>query len=221
MTTIDILNILGEELPIEKFRFVKFSQWKLIQEYLPVTETNIKLITESSVLSDNNGLPFWDAALLVSSNSKEWNRDLISFANHHNPIKDDFWIDANRVASLNEGDNENIGINSLVESENGIFSHIPMLDFHLSISENGKDLVKNVINQIGFTSGYIINSGKSYHFIGDVLITETQLIDFLSKSILFGPITDTRWIAHQLLERSCTLRIGKKNGILPFVISKL
>lgn len=63
---------------------------------------------------------------------------------------------------------------------------------------------------MGRTKGAIINSGNSYHFIGCDLVNEAELVDFLAKGLLYGPITDTRWIAHQIIERSCTLRVGKK-----------
>lgn len=41
-------------------------------------------------------------------------------------------------------------------------------------------------------------------------MSEDELVDFLAKGLLYGPITETRWIAHQIIERSCTLRVGRK-----------
>ena len=67
-------------------------------------------------------------------------------------------------------------------------------------------------------SGFILNSGNSYHYISKKLTTENGLLDFLGRAILYGPLTDVRWIAHQIIERSFTLRIGMKNGTLPFLV---
>jgi hypothetical protein len=48
-----------------------------------------------------------------------------------------------------------------------------------------------------------------------------ELIDFLARALMYSPIIDRAYIAHQLLEKRCSLRIsGKENkSSLPKVIA--
>ena len=58
--------------------------------------------------------------------------------------------------------------------------------------------------------GALLSSGKSYHFYGANLLTDEDLRIFLGRALLFAPITDKTWIAHQLIEGSCALRISSR-----------
>ena len=93
-----------------------------------------------------------------------------------------------------------------------------MLDFHIPVSECNLRIVKDVLFELNVVSGYLLNSGESYHFIGDYSINEESLLDFLANALFFAPIIDRAWIGHQILERSCSLRIDKKHGVYPEVI---
>lgn len=221
MTTQDVLVVLSHKLAISKYRLVRFGQWKYLQDYLPNTTENKQTVSHVIELSHQTGLPFWDSALLtISLTESDYlhsSEDIIERADHHSPIVNDFWLDAAKLKELIINNNENIGINSLVENLEGNFMHIPMMDFHLPVSEKNLLIVKQICDKLGMANAYILDSGNSYHLIGDRLIGENELIDFLSKGLLYGPITDTRWIAHQILERSCTLRLTPKNGIVPTV----
>lgn len=218
MSTIDILKTLAVSLRIGEFRLVRFATWKLLQDFIDPSLSNNLLLEKSMKLSEEYGLPFWDATLLLGSGQYLWNQEIIDHADHHNKITDDFWIDPDQLFSLNEGNTDNLGINSLVRDSEGRLMHIPLMDFHLPVSEQGHEIVKRIVENMGMKSGYILNSGNSYHFIGDCLISENELMNFLSRGLLYGPLTDTRWIAHQILERSCTLRIGRKNGLMPLLL---
>lgn len=96
--------------------------------------------------------------------------------------------------------------------------HIPMLDFHIEVSPANTRIVTDICSLL-CQEGFILNSGKSYHFIGTGLLTDEGLNKFLGKALLFTPIVDEIWIAHQLQEQSCTLRFGEKHGMIPTVIA--
>ena len=61
-------------------------------------------------------------------------------------------------------------------------------------------------------------SGESYHFISSAIMSWNELYIVLCKALRFCPIIDRAWISHQLEEQSCSLRINKKNGIMPIVV---
>jgi hypothetical protein len=95
--------------------------------------------------------------------------------------------------------------------------HIPMLDFDLTSAPKNLGIIENILRVLK-QRGMILNSGKSYHFIGYNLISENELLDLLAKFILVHPISDKAWTAHQIIERSASLRISKKYGSLPSYI---
>ena len=59
------------------------------------------------------------------------------------------------------------------------------------------------------------------HFIGTKLIADSELTTFLGKLLMYNPIIDKSWIAHQLIEKYCALRISYKNGVIPKVIKSI
>lgn len=136
--------------------------------------------------------------------------NIIQHANHHNSLINDIWIESDLFDNAKLNNSPNIGINSLVRTISGELCHIPMMDFHLPVNERNTQIVNKICVLTGCTKVAIINSGNSYHFIGCDLMSEDELVDFLAKGLLYGPITETIWIAHQIIERSCTLRIGEK-----------
>jgi hypothetical protein len=85
--------------------------------------------------------------------------------------------------------------------------HLPMLDFHCAESPESDPLVRAVLRELRL-NGYIAKSGRSYHFYAADLVDEPTLINILGRSLLFSPIVDRAWIAHQELERACGLRIS-------------
>ena len=93
-----------------------------------------------------------------------------------------------------------------------------MLDFHIPISDINLNIVENICNLLELKSGYILNSGESYHFISSTIVTWEDLYLTLSKALRFCPILDRTWISHQLEEKSCSLRVDRKNGVEPMMV---
>jgi hypothetical protein len=93
------------------------------------------------------------------------------------------------------------------------------LDFHCPSSAPNLELVAEALRLLDIGAGFILESGKSYHFYGRRLITDSERISFLSRALLLAPIVDRSWIAHQLLEGACGLRISRRqpSGLPPTV----
>jgi hypothetical protein len=85
-------------------------------------------------------------------------------------------------------------------------------------------IVENILQLISPSDGWILNSGKSYHFIGGSLIDEKSMSRFLSTALLYVPFTDKNWIAHQIFEGASALRLFDNprtgNGT-PVVVKRL
>ncbi len=85
--------------------------------------------------------------------------------------------------------------------------HLPMLDMGLPVTVESVDTCVDAITALGGT-GLLLQSGRSYHFIGNQPISGRDLTRFLAQAQLLSPIVNTRWASHQLLDGQCALRIS-------------
>lgn len=48
-------------------------------------------------------------------------------------------------------------------------------------------------------------------------------MEFLGRALLFTPVVDGRWVAHQMIEGQCALRVSPGNAqqIVPVVVPQL
>ena len=86
-----------------------------------------------------------------------------------------------------------------------------MLDFECSVSAANLAKVMNFIDTIG-GGGVVLESGRSYHYYGFNLLTQSQWLKFMATALLFTGFTDSRHIAHRILSSEARLRIAKIDG---------
>lgn len=224
MTSIEIIEeIISTNNNIESFRFTRFPKQRLLQNQIEFNELELKHFNEAIEIRDKYRLPFWDSIMLTYFFKKETSDNILKAALRHNsPIEN---IDTSSISDikriLKNDPFDNVAFNSRVILRNGEIRHIPLLDFHIPVTAESIIQIKKVLCLLGMNNGYIINSGESYHFIGNKLLNEDEFLNFLSKSLFFSPIIDRAWIAHQLIERSCSLRISLKHGIVPQLINRI
>lgn len=225
MNTLDVIRIISLHNPdISKLRLVTYEPQKDVAQLFSESWSEIDEIHYQRALDMRNkiNLPFWNSLMLSIINGESIPDNCLYGTSRHNHITEIGWISPDAI------DNANIlhfpsnrkAINSTVKLSNGEEMHIPMLDFHIDISVKNTNLVKKICNILG-VEGFLLNSGKSYHFIGIQLLSHKELYQFLGQALLFTPIVDEIWIAHQLQEHSCTLRFGEKHGMIPTVITSI
>lgn len=105
-----------------------------------------------------------------------------------------------------------ISLTSHVVGTHGCFDddeelHLPMLDMGIPASPESVGTCVDAITALG-VEGLLLESGRSYHFIGNRPISRGELTRFLAKAQLLSPIVDARWASHQLLDGQCGLRIS-------------
>lgn len=220
MNTLDVLATIGEKnKEIENFSFHLFPPQRLVQEKVlewGITEQN-HFDMAMKVRSEIN-LPFWDAIMVTAFNNPNYSQRILKAALHHNHPQSVFFIKLKEIQSLLHNCNEKIAVCSSVLMKNKHIKHIPMLDFHIPISDTNLKIVIDVCKFLNLGAGYILNSGESYHFISLSVVSWNKLYSILSRALRFCPILDGAWISHQLEEKSCSLRIDKKNGVEPIVV---
>jgi hypothetical protein len=85
--------------------------------------------------------------------------------------------------------------------------HLPMLDLGAHVDATGRSAVLDALNALRL-SGDVWESGKSFHFIGDQVLSDAETWRVLGRAQLLSPIVDSRWVSHQMIDGACSLRIS-------------
>jgi len=119
--------------------------------------------------------------------------------------------------------NKLLGVVSRVLLEGGGAAHIPMMDFMCVPSAGNLELLVRLLGNLRQGRGFLLESGRSYHYYGFQLLTEEGWRGFLGKCLLMSGYTDDRYIGHQLVDGHCVLRLssGKSKARLPTVVVEL
>jgi hypothetical protein len=109
-------------------------------------------------------------------------------------------------------DSNVLALLSSVRTVSGEVAHLPLLDFHLPATPFNEKVALEALQALGIGPGYLLASGKSYHFIGSRLIEFSAFPRFLARALLLSPVIDRSWIAHQIIEGRSAVRISPKPG---------
>jgi hypothetical protein len=180
------------------------------------------LVASALALRQDHGVPFWMAIMFeAEANSVQLPRELLAAASLHQPMAaakvehlpvsviDGDYL-RGRSAIVSRG--RILTISSRFTSSDGTSFHVPMLDFRIPSSERTLSTAKAVVNELN-VEGWLLDSGRSFHFYGVSRLSDSGLTDFLARSLFFTPIIDYRWIAHQLVEGACALRLSSGSDI--------
>jgi hypothetical protein len=121
------------------------------------------------------------------------------------------------------GENRLLGVCSNVQLVEGRSAHIPMMDFLCVPSEDNLRILTTLISDLRQGKGFLLRSGRSYHYYALTLITEEEWKVFLGRCLLMSGFTDDRYIGHQLVDGYCVLRLssGKSKHCIPMVAAEL
>jgi hypothetical protein len=101
-----------------------------------------------------------------------------------------------------------LAVSSRVTTSSGEELHLPLMDFQCPISDANLRVVVAALNAVNRGTGAVVETDRSYHYYGFDLLSRDEWHRFLCKCLLLLPITDTRYIAHCLLDRECVLRLA-------------
>lgn len=220
MTSDDVLaGLARDNACIEYFRFFSFSAATKLQDRLHLVDSaTARIIEGARERKAATNTRFWNALLSMFIEGEAFEESLLAEALYHQPNKSLEDIRADRLKQFLAAEAVgNRAVNSKVLLRDGSSRHIPLLDFKIALQPGHEKLVQSCARALGL-SGYILSSGRSYHFIGESLVSESELIDLLANFVLLDPLSDKAWAAHQLIERSASLRVSGKYGRKPEVI---
>ena len=226
MTSVDVLQDIGNKNPdISSFFFHRFPTQRLLQQaFNEWTSTEEQLFDFALEMKKNYQLLFWDGIMLGQFNTPHYSPKGLKAALHHNTITEYIQVPKEYVAIRCMDMLQiypRIAVCSRICMKDKNVLHIPVIDFHIPVSNQNALIAIDCCLALGFQQGYLLNSGESYHFIGTQLMTWEELSRILFRALMFSPIIDKAWISHQLLEKSCSLRISKKHDVYPTVVEQL
>jgi len=113
-----------------------------------------------------------------------------------------------------------LAASSKVRLKDGSVAHIPMIDFKCAPTQENVDLAREAFAKIGQTDGVLLNSGNSFHYYGQTLLSENEWLTFLGHSLLLSDFIDTRYVGHALINGECRLRLSTTplNPFIPTVV---
>lgn len=217
LDTLDLLSdILRRHEDIDSLTFFEYPKQVLLQDSIELDAAGRVQLNEALERRDATKLPFWDSLMLTFFYRDKFSHSILQAAIRHNKInKRSFTRDVGLIRNMvNSG--KNISVNSQIRLQ-GEERHLLLLDFHIPPSSANLLVVKQVLKTLG-TAGCVLDSGKSYHFVGRDVYSKDELITMLAKALLFAPIIDRAWVGHQIIERSCSIRVGYKHGRIPVVV---
>jgi hypothetical protein len=164
------------------------------------------------------GMEFWESASLLRFRAGASTDSLLSAACFHNSTSIRSWqvkVEDLSEVCLYEMERESLqdsslSVRSSVTHDDYATSHIPMLDFACPAEQENLVLVTKIIRRLEVGGGFVLGSGRSYHFYGSRLLSLEELPCFLGRALLFGSVVDRRWIAHQLVRGYCSLRVSRR-----------
>lgn len=219
MTTIQLLPYIVKANPeIQEFTFQRFPSSVILQDQLSEWDADEQNMFDFAMrMREEYHLPFWDGIMLSTFNNPQASERVLKQALRHNQVKELIHISVKDLAHISSLSLDNLALCSEVILDNGEHRHLPLLDFHIPETPNNANIAEEVCRILALGPGWLLESGESYHFIGSKLLKWNAINDMLCQALLFAPILDKAWISHQLLERTCSLRVGAKHGVMPKV----
>ncbi len=108
---------------------------------------------------------------------------------------------------LDSSTNKLVGVQSKVEYLGHYIQHVPMVDFNFEVNQANLAKVKEALNLMCQKDGFILSSGRSFHYYSSHLLDEKEWQSFMGQSLLTG-LVEPRYVGHSLIQGAATLRIS-------------
>jgi hypothetical protein len=109
-------------------------------------------------------------------------------------------------AQLISGPHRAISVTSKVQLD-GSFRHMAMMNLHPDDRASYEDLVLMLETVTGGMPGYLLETGRYYHFYGDALLTQREWLRFLAQFLMPTILLSPRYIGHCLNRGFSALRL--------------
>lgn len=206
---------MREREEIVGLTLVRYRPAPLVQDRVALGPDEMGLFREAMTRRSEQHLPFWDGVMQEAAQSGSAPGVLFDAALYHQSQRgSEILMRRSQVLTGELGTlagacgDECLAVTSEIQIADGSLLHLPLMDFHCPIDEPHRGLALAVAQRV-LPSGFALLEGhRSFHLWGLTPITREEWMDFLGRALLFAPIVDRAYLAHQLLERRCALRIS-------------
>jgi hypothetical protein len=224
---LDLVDRIASALPRgTRMQFATVERAPRLQNRVDAGSDTQVLIESARKQRLEHGSPFWQALFHAGGAQDDGVPDEIIQAAlyHQSPSADDeltltAGIDSpstllRLAASVDE--NDVLMLTLRVLKPDGLEAHIPLLDFSIKSRLQGARISALRAARALNVPGELTSTGRSFHYFGLALVSEREWRQYMARALLLAPITDERWIAHQLLAGYASLRIsGSDKGESP------
>jgi len=220
MPTVEILMLLvSQNQTISAIFAFPYKHPTLLQQRLALTPDENAILANATALRSTSRLPFWEALMLSCFGEQRDYTRLVREATFHQSHTDSLIrisrdeVLAGRLAKLmnEQPAGHHLSFSSRIDLGGEGMRQLPLLDFHCPETAENDRLVSEVCKELYPRTALVFSSGESYHALGLDPMDECGFRDFLARSLLFAPIVDARYVAHQLLEGACALRLSNSS----------
>ncbi len=222
--------LLSSLQEVQEIRLAELRPLPPLQSRLDLTAAERFVFERALEHRSRTGLSFWDAVLLELPAMPDAVRLLdaamthVSLRGHERSLP---WASAiaggleRACAEFQTATGASLTFLSEVRCRDGSLRHLPMVDFHAFKSAPNQRIVEAVAQRLFPEGAILLDSGESYHAYGTQLRSECEFRRFLGTAMLFVPIVDRAYLAHQLIEGRCALRLtpGGGKSLVPTVIA--
>jgi hypothetical protein len=228
ITALEALRIVVQRhREVEAIQVVSYPRAPLVQDREELRFGDREIVRRALVSREKSHLPFWDSVMMQIYSAEPSEGYLLDAALFHQSqrgaemtlTREEVLEGAVEKLSRNVAPDHGLALSSELRNTDGARLHLPLLDFHVPINERSEILAVAVARRI-LGAGFVLLQGhNSYHLWGLKLMSQADLINFLARALLFAPIVDRAYVAHQLLERRCALRISAAPPkAIPYVV---
>lgn len=218
-----------DRLPdVQAVSFGAYAVPLLIQDRASLSARELDLVRQAAEHRTHIWFSYLEILLELSAKAECPVPGILNAIEYHQPhpakrtwlSRDD--LRAGRLESLCSGNPSNrpLAVYSRVRTVDARELHVPLLDFRVEKSHRSAEIAMEIARRLTAAPFVFFETARSYHMVALELLSPEAMTRFLAKSLLFSPIVDHAYVAHQLLEGEAALRItARDDNDLPRVIA--
>jgi len=212
---------------ISKVKICYYEAPPSLQKRVKMSRLEEELVNAALKIRKEVGMPFWEALFAACLKAGRFTNPLLDAALlHQGPGSKKQILRADVLAGKlteianKKSEGKAVGFLSEVKLKSGELLHFVFLDFHCEVSGENTKLVSAICSRLLSGGFLLLDSGDSYHAWGTQLVSSSERVKLLSRSLFFMPIIDGIYIAHQLIQDASSIRIsvGGQRNCAPQVI---
>lgn len=218
-------ELLLNWMEVEAIDIFEYENPPRMQDRIAIHEAERGLIERANAMRLGTGVPFWEALFATCAVTGECTDSIVAAAFFHNGQGMQRCISRDQIREgvlehAIKSANRVVAMGSRVLGKEGLIGHLNFLDFHCPVSEQNLELVRRVCRQLMASGFVLLDSGGSYHACSVSIVSDEERMRTLASAILVSPVVDARYVAHQLLQDSSSLRISSGGSLdkIPVVV---